>query len=162
AVRIAPGHYKAQTYESLLQQKVTEIVRNNGAPGIGRAAIDMGSLMNAGKRFVLNDQQPEAIIYCSFAEFSSDTTTSKKTEYETKKVGEKEEWDEKKQKMKKKDVYDTVAVEYLYKTLTGSVEVKLDVRNTVTDESIGTKTVSSKYSKEFKETVKAPTEKEMM
>ena len=162
SVRLASGgDPQANAYAGTVRYAIENLLRTNGGE-LARRALDLSAVIGSGStRFVLDNQNPEAIVYYSITGFSNTSNWKKKTEYEKVKVGEKEEWDEKKQKVKKKDVYETLAVTYNYQELTASASVKLAVRDARTRELIGTCAVSSRYQKEFKEGVGAPQDREL-
>jgi hypothetical protein len=158
----ADGDPSALSYAPVVRDAIEEIIKKNGGIWASRWMFEMGHLMDPNsQRFVINNQNPEAIIYYSITRLNTYSSWKKGTKYETKKVGEKEELDEKKQKPKKRDVYERVAVEYRIKALTGFASVKIEVRDAKSNELIGSQSVHSNYNKEFKEGLDAPEEKDL-
>ncbi len=102
-------------------------------------------------RINLNSPQPQIIIVCQLNSLSETETWTKKSEYERQKVGEEEVWNEKKQKMEKKDVYKSVKVEKRYRTVTWSTSIDFRIAEAKSATMLASDNKIYSESKEFKE-----------
>ncbi|MHA2642977.1 MAG: hypothetical protein V2G41_10050 [bacterium JZ-2024 1] len=96
--------------------------------------------------------RPETIISCTITELSSDEKTETRTERQQ--VGERQVWNEKKQRYEKEPVYGDVQVPY--KIVTGAMNVSYQAKDKKTGKILDSANIRGTYSEAYRKGEGAP------
>jgi hypothetical protein len=99
----------------------------------------------------LNPQRPKIVIACQLSDVNRTEIWTKKYETQRQKVGQKEVWNEKKQKMEKKDNYEDVKVEVPYLRVSWKASITFRIYEVATAKVLASDRDSFYHSNEYKE-----------
>lgn len=101
------------------------------------------------KRLKLEAARPETLITCRLNYLDTSEKWEQRTTTEHKKVGETQEWNQKKQKNETKDVYKDVEVTRRYKVVSGSIQMSYQVKDMKTGQILDSGNPTLPYSRDF-------------
>jgi hypothetical protein len=129
-------------------------VRVDGAYGVNASEFKSQvehEIRTGDERFNLKVPSPQFVIACQVSGLSRSETSKTKSEYQTQKVGEKEVWNEKKKKMEKKDVRESVKVDVRYINVAWEMTISFRIVDTANATVLASDSNLFTEQKEFKE-----------
>ena len=120
------------------------------------ASILESELISRDDRLKPDPNNPETIISCDITRLESEDKWELRHTRESRKTGERQEWNDKKKKYETKPVYQEVEVTRNYKVVTGAINVSYQVKSVRTGLVLDSDTFPVNYQQEFLDGNNAP------
>ncbi len=119
------------------------------------------ALISGDRRLHAEANRPETIIVCTITNLSTSEKWETRTTTESRKVGEQQVWNAKKQKYETKDVYKDVEVTRRYQVVNGMMNVSYQVQDVKTKAALDSANIPSAFSNDYLDGNGAPTSQEV-